>query len=203
MMLHKNICFAAGLAMSLWVANAQAATLTMDLPEQQAVNGLLLEGVHFSYAIGGAASTDATAPVYAVGDLLHVQDPVLEGSTDGTLLLDFDTSVTDVSFGVALQAETAQADAVWVQAWLGNTLQDQRWLSLVPEVLFAEARYVLQGLDINRLQFSFAMPASRFVLDNLTFTPVASTVPEPATHLLWLAGALVLGGLARRSHRQD
>ncbi|MDI1348195.1 PEP-CTERM sorting domain-containing protein [Aquabacterium sp.] len=46
------------------------------------------------------------------------------------------------------------------------------------------------------------MPASRFVFDNLSFTPAASPVPEPATHLLWLAGAVVLGGLAKRSQRQ-
>lgn len=201
-MFRKNVWLAAGLTMGLCLSGAQATTLTMDLPEPQAVDGLLLEGVHFNYTLNGAASTDASVPVYAVGDLLHVQDPVLEGSTDGTLLLDFDTPVNDVSFGVALQAETAQPDAVWVQAWLGNTVQDQRWLSLAPEVLFAEARYAWSGLAINRLQISFAMPASRFVFDNLSFTPAASPVPEPATHLLWLAGAVVLGGLAKRSQRQ-
>lgn len=203
MMLRKNVWLATGLAMGLWVGNAQAVTLTMDLPEPQVVDGLLLEGVHFNYVLNGAASTDATVPVYAVGDLLHVQDPVLEGGTDGTLALDFDTPVSDVSFGVALQAETQQPDSVWVQAWLGTTLQDQRWLTLTPEVLFAEARYGLSGLAIDRLQISFAMPASRFVFDNLSFTPAASPVPEPATHLLWLAGVVALGSLAGRSQRQD
>lgn len=202
MMMYRNVWLAAGLTMGLWVGNTQAATLTMDLPYTQAVDGLLLEGVHFNYAVGGTASTDATAPVYAVGDLLHVQDPVLEGSTDGTLVLIFDTTVTDVSFGVALQAETEQPEAVWVQSWLGTTLQDQRWLTLVPEVLFAEARYALPGLAISRLQVSFAMPASRFVFDNLSFTPAASPVPEPASHLLWLAGMVALGGLAKRTQRQ-
>ncbi len=202
MLLSKQMGLAMWLAMGLCLSGAQATTLTMDLPEPQAVDGLLLEGVHFNYTLNGAASTDATVPVYAVGDLLHVQDPVLEGSTDGTLVLDFDTPVNDVSFGVALQAETAQPDAVWVQAWLGNTVQDQRWLSLVPEVLFAEARYAWSGLAINRLQISFAMPASRFVFDNLSFTPAVSSVPEPATHLMWMAGLMVLGGLAKRSQRQ-
>lgn len=202
MLLSKQMGLAMWLAIGLCLSGAQATTLTMDLPEPQVVDGLLLENVHFTYTLSGAASTDAIAPVYAVGDLLYVQDPVLEGSTNGTLVLDFNTSATDVSFGVALQAETDQPDAVWVQAWLGSTLQDQRWLSLVPEVLFAEARYALPGLAIDRLQVSFAMPASRFVFDNLSFTSAASPVPEPATHLMWIAGLVVLSGLAKRSHRQ-
>jgi hypothetical protein len=197
----KKWWLVAGLSTGLWASSAQAITLTMDLPEPQAVDGLVLEGVHFNYAVGGAASTDANLPVYAVGDLLHIQDPVLEGSTDGSLVLNFDTTVTDVSFGVALQAEVVQPDAVWVQSWLGSTLQDQRWLTLVPEVLFAEARYALPGLTMNRVQISFAVPNSRFVFDNLSFTPAASPVPEPASHLLWFAGMVVLGGLAQRSQR--
>lgn len=202
-MFYKTTWLAAGLALGLWTDNTQAVTLTMDLPGPQAVNDLLLDGVHFGYILGGAASTDASAPAYAVGDLRYVQDPVLEGSTDGALVLDFDTPATDVSFGLALQAETEQPDAVWVQAWLDTTLQDQRWLTLLPEVLFAEARYALPGLDINRLQISFSVPNSRFVFDNLSFTPVASPVPEPATHLMWMTGLVVLFSMAKRSQHQS
>lgn len=202
-MFYKTMWIAAGLTICLWADSTQAVTLTMDLPEPQAVNGLLLDGVHFSYTLGGEASTDATAPVYAVGDLRFVQDPALEGSTDGVLALDFDTPATDVSFGVALQAETEQPDAVWVQAWLGTTLQDQRWLTLAPETLFAEARYAVSGLDINRLQISFSVPNSRFVFDNLSFTPVSSPAPEPATHLMWMAGLVVLVSMAKRLQHQS
>ena len=46
------------------------------------------------------------------------------------------------------------------------------------------------------------MPASRFVFDNLSFTPAVSSVPKTATHLFWLVGAVVQGGLAKRSQRQ-
>lgn len=200
MMFRTTALRGAMLALAWGLSAAHATTLTMDLTGAQAVHGLWVDGVRFSYLLpDGTPSADASVPTYAVGELLHVQDPVLDGSTDGLLMLDFDLAVTDVSFGLALQSEFVQTDAVWVQAWLGNSVQDQRWLSPRPEVLFAEARYELRGLSVDRLQLSFATPGSRFVFDNLSFTPVASSVPEPATAVLWLAGLMALKGLQRRA----
>lgn len=182
-------------------AGSSAVRLTMDLPDPQVVDGLWMEGVRFSYQQGGLPSLDAGVPTYVVGELLHVQDPVLEGSSDGVLMLSFDAPVTDVSFGIALQSESSLTDAVWVQAHLGGTLQDQRWLTLLPEVVFSEARYEFLGLNIDHLQVSFAMPGSRFVFDNLSYTPVASNVPEPTAHFLSVTGLLTLGALALRTRQ--
>jgi hypothetical protein len=44
------------------------------------------------------------------------------------------------------------------------------------------------------LQFSFTNPNSFWLLDDVSVTPV----PEPATPMLWSAGALLLAALARR-----
>lgn len=177
----------------LWLsAAAHAAHLTMAELPLQTLHGLSLSGVSFSYTVGGSASADADFGSFGVGDLVHVQDPSIEGSTLGSLRLDFVAPVVQLGFGIALQSEAALDDALSV------TLLDARGrvisvtaLDTQPLVVFSEARFDHDGAPVYAALLAFADPHSRFVLDNLDFLPAA--VPEPGSALLLAAGLALLG----------
>src|SRR4030042_1041498 len=76
--------------MSTGAANA-AFTLTFDELPTQSVDGLSYNGITFGFKVGGNPSTDATYNAIGPGTLTYLQDPTLEGTPAGILILDFAT----------------------------------------------------------------------------------------------------------------
>lgn len=191
----RRAAFALAACAALCALPARAALITMDELPLQPADGLHLGGVRFGYSVGGQPDADASFASYGVGDLAYVQDPSLEGATRGTLRLDFDAPVTQLSFGIALQSEQALDDAVLVSLLDAGGLRiAELAIDTDPLVVFSEARFDYAGAPVWSLTLDFADHDGRFVLDNLAFT---SAVPEPSGATL-LAAGLCLAGLAAR-----
>lgn len=55
--------------------------------------------------------------------------------------------------------------------------------------------------NVDRIQFDETTSLSNLMLDNLSFSPATTTVPEPTTFLLMALGALAVGGATRARKR--
>ena len=160
-----------------------------ELPFQP-VNGLSFGGVTFSFTIGGIGSTDANYNGSGPGIGTWVQDPTLEGNAAGVLTLDFAVPTSGMSFGIGRSIGSPLTPGVSVDlfnpslTYLGTFNQNT-----TVTTQFSEAQFST-GLTISRAVLSFPIPlsATRFALDNLTYT-----VPEPSGVGLALMGLTSLG----------
>ncbi|TAL13323.1 MAG: PEP-CTERM sorting domain-containing protein [Aquabacterium sp.] len=187
----RNATPALALAAALCALPAHAGLITMDELPLQPADGLHVGGVLFSYSVDGQPDADASFASYGVGDLAYIQDPSLEGATRGTLRIAFDTPVSRLAFGIALQSEQPQDDSVLVSLLDADGRPfAELALDTAPLVAFSETRFDYAGAPVFAVTLGFANRGSRFVLDNLEFT---SAVPEPASAVLLAAGLLLLG----------
>lgn len=204
----RGVCASLGVGLiclsTFGPARAELLTIHMDEVASQAVNGLQLQGVHFGFDVNGQASDDATINAFGVGSLVYVDDPSLEGTTQGRLSLQFDQNVDYLAFGIALQSEAALNQAVRVRLLdASRTLVAERWLDMAPLAVFSEAWFAYEGpIAIGMAEISFSAEAPRFVLDNLSYAAVpVSPVPEPAGWILSLAGLPLLMAALRPGRR--
>ena len=181
--------------MSTGAANA-AFTLTFDELPTQSVDGLSYNGITFGFKVGGNPSTDATYNAIGPGTLTYLQDPTLEGTTAGILILDFATPTDQLQFGVALNSYNAVTPGYAVRlydpsyaligVYSGNTS---------PLVLWSEGQFTYSGTQVSRAAIGFNKQAgSRFALDNLTINPI----PAPGAILLSSIGLGLVNWLRRR-----
>ena len=184
--------------MSTGAANA-AFTLTFDELPTQSVDGLSYNGITFGFKVGGNPSTDATYNAIGPGTLTYLQDPTLEGTTAGILILDFATPTDQLQFGVALNSYNAVTMGYAVRlydpsyaligVYSGNTS---------PLVLWSEGQFTYSGTPVIRAVIGFNdWIANQFAVDNLTFNPV-SAVPAPGAVLLGSIGLGLVNWLRRR-----
>ena len=173
--------------MSAGAANA-AVTLTFDELPTQPVDGLSYMGVTFGFKVDWIPSTDAVYNGIGPGNLTYLQDPTLEGTTAGVLILDFANPTDQLDFGIALNSYYAVPTAYVVKLYdstytpIGTFTGDTS-----PLVLWSEGQFTYSGTQVSRAAISFNnQAANRFAIDNLTFNSV-NPVPAP--------GAIVLGGL--------
>jgi len=168
----------------------ETTTITFNELSSQPVNGLTFKGVTFSFKIGGTNSTDARFGASGPGTLTYVSDPSLEGNTSGVLGFDFATPVAHLSFGVAVAAFTTLTPGVTVSLFDSSFTQLNKYLVTTrPMPSISEALVISDDAPVSHALLSFNNSAPRFVVDNLTFTPV----PEPSTIVLSLAGLTILG----------
>jgi hypothetical protein len=66
---------------------------------------------------------------------------------------------------------------------------DKSLLITTPLISFSEGRFTEDGLPVSHASIYFNNSVPRFVVDNLTFTPV----PEPSVTVLMLAGLSFFG----------
>ncbi|NET57931.1 MAG: PEP-CTERM sorting domain-containing protein [Symploca sp. SIO2E6] len=219
-----SMAMAGAAFVALGTAEISAATtnLTFDELPFQAVDDLSFQGVTFNFAIDGIDSTDANYNSFGPGSINFVNDPSLEGNTAGTLTLDFDMFISELQFGVALEANVNLTPGFTVELFdlafgsLGVTS-----VNTSPLVSFSEGLFSYTGAPVKRAVVNFnETSANRFTLDNLTFTspivqpappvpvsnpivqpapPVPVQVPEPASGLgFFLIGALVAGSVLKK-----
>jgi hypothetical protein len=160
-----------------------------DFPTQP-VHGLVHpSGVQFSFMIGRTPSLEANYASGGPGSIAFVQDPSIEGPSNGILSMTFPLATPIVRFGMARSITTSTTALVELfdaaNASLGVTS-----MTLTPITLFAEGQFNYSGPGVKRATVRFVAPDSRFALDNLVF----SVVPEPSScvfaccaGLYWLA----------------
>jgi hypothetical protein len=163
-----------------FAAPAQAATpvttLTFDELPFQPVDGLSFRGVTFGFQVGGVPSADAHYGAFGPGTTVVVQDPSLEGDSNGTLTLTFDKPTTVLEFGIARSCFCTLTPGVSVELFQPRAEALGRPRPTVTEttsplVFFSEAHFSYSGLAVKRAVITFpsAGVAPRFALDNLTF----------------------------------
>lgn len=157
------------------------------------INGLNILGVTFGFTINGVASTDAgiSSPP-GLGNTPLVTLPVLEGTTQGQLTLDFSTAIVFLQFGSHLSSQTNVTAGLGVQFYdSGMTpLGGMMSLDMTPSPDFAGGLFQYDGAAASHAMIQFNdQAAGRFAIDNLIFVPV----PEP--NLAWLAIPVLAGGL--------
>src|SRR4051812_16544775 len=161
-------------------AQSNATTITFNELPAQPVNGLTFKGVSFTFKIAGVNSTDARFNANGPGTLTYISDPSLEGSTAGILGLDFAVPVSHLSFGVAVASTTVLTPGVTVSLYDSDfALVGKIPVTTQPiaPYTFSEALFTEEQSSVSHVSLFFNNSGQRFVLDNLSFTPV----PEPST----------------------
>ena len=133
-------------------------------------NGLVRNGISYTFTIAGVASGDCGAFVNAGPAVSNSTDfPVLEGNSHGTLTLVFDHPTTVLNFGVAqfsvLSPQTATVElyrpghgALRQEIVLANTL----------DPVFVGGRFEYSGPAVLTATITFST-VSRFAIDNIEF----------------------------------
>jgi hypothetical protein len=183
------------------VAFAEPVTLMFELDEISKVSpvpvdGLAVSGASFSFEELGSPSMDAEYGVDGPGVLTYIAGKVLEGTTDGTLEIQFDPPSSYVEFGVALNTIGTVVDGFTVELF-DNASQSLGVFSVDTETLvgFSEGIFLsgVQAADIHRAVVDFDDSFSqiggnrRFLMDNLKFDH-----PEAAVPLTGAAGTILL-----------
>jgi hypothetical protein len=154
-------------------AGKPLSVLTMDEIPNQPIDGLRYGGVTFSFHVNGIPSTDAHYHAFGPLQLLYLDDPSIEGTASGTVVIEFDKPTTVIEFGVALNVWRHLRDAVIIKLYRPGVglLRETIDLDAHPEIFWAEALYQYFGPAVKTVEISFRTDLfnPRFALDNLTF----------------------------------
>ena len=199
MTIKKKLAAFCVLALLMSAGAAEATTtLTFDELSTKPVDGLSYNGVKFGFTVGDSPSTDALYNSIGPGDLIYLQGAVLEGTTSGTLTVDFASPTSLLQFGISLNSFDPETAAYKVQLFdtsltsIGIFTRDTSPLNLWTEDLFSYS-----GTLISRAVINFnELLADRFAIDNLTYN--TNSIPAPGAILLGSIGASLVGWLRRR-----
>ena len=163
------------------------------------VNGLTVNGVQFSYTVGGSPVDGAVIIDVGPGTTNHISPPniVSVGDNTGVLTVTLPSSANLFGYGFAILSRASVADATTISAFSGTTLLGSLSFSGAPHPDFTGGFAGIESTTaFNRLELTFnSSLAPAFALDNVMF---ANAVPEPSTILLAMLG---LGALATFSAR--
>jgi hypothetical protein len=151
-------------------------TETYDLSQPQPCEGLDLDGVAYSFTIGGSPNVvDCTAGT-SVGPLTtnDIEPPNIEGSAAGALHLKFDVPTTAFSFGVALNTSTSpQPNSVIVHLYRpgAGLLRQEVQLTATSDPNYVGGHFNYNGPAIRTatIQFANGQAFSRFAVDNVSY----------------------------------
>jgi len=164
------------------------------------VNGLTVNGVHFSYTVGGSPLSGAVVIDGGPGITNNIAPPniVSVGDNTGVLGLLLPAPVTLFGYGYAILNTTTVANATTINIFMGATNLGTLSYTGAPDSTFTGGFAGIQStIPFDRVELTFnSTAAPAFALDNVRFS--GSSVPEPSTMLLTVA-ALALG--LRRRHQ--
>src|SRR3989338_6160285 len=171
--------------LTVWGARASATTLTFGEVPFQSVNGLTVQGVTFTFTVGGSPSTDAFYNSGGPGVTTYISDPSLEGNSAGVLTLDFAAPTTVLQLGAALSNFGTFNPGFTVQLFDASLAPIGTFPITTNSITsFTEGQFSYNNTNapVKRARISFDPNGPRFVLDNLTYNqsgtgPVLSVSP--------------------------
>ena len=134
--------------------------------------GHTIPPLSFNFKVGSVPSIDAAFIIGGPGSTAYVQSPLIEGTSAGTLYVDFGADVNDASFGFAVSCAPIIANAVTVNAYDSNQTQVATVYAdgISTGFFYAENKVVITpGVLFRSLAIDFIDSCGRFVIDNLTY----------------------------------
>lgn len=172
------------------------------LADDTEVNGLTVNGVQFSYTVGGSPLDGAVIIDAGPGPTNHISPPniVSVGDNAGVLTLTLPSSANLFGYGFAILSHASVANATTISAFSGTTLLGSLSFSGEPDPDFAGGFAGIESTTaFDRLELTFnSSVAPAFALDNIMF---ANTVPEPSAIFLAMLGLGVLATFSARIRR--
>lgn len=164
------------------------------LADDTEVNGLTVNGVQFSYTVGGSPLDGAVIIDAGPGTTNHISPPNISsvGDNTGVLTVTLPSSANLFGYGFAILSRASVANATTISAFSGTMLLGSLSFSGAPDPDFAGGFAGIESTTaFNRFELtSNSSVAPAFALDNIT---LPNTVPEPSAILLAMLG---LGALA-------
>jgi hypothetical protein len=136
-------------------------------------DGLELDGVTYSFTIGGARSADCRAGSTAgPGITNNIQPPNIEGNATGVLGLTFKVPTSTFGFGVGQSTLISpQSQSVIVDLFSpgAGTIRDELFLTTTSDPNFVGGRFDYNGPAVTSVTIRFSGAFARFVLDGVTY----------------------------------
>jgi hypothetical protein len=167
------------------------------VPVGTEVNGLVVNGVIFSYSVGGVPLNDAVVIGDGPGITNNVSPPniVSTGNGTGILGIQLPAPVFLLGYGYAIFSTGTLPAATTISVFGGTTP-----LGSLPYTGMSDPFYtggfagIQSTIAFDRVQVTFnAGETQGFALDNLLFASVPEAVPEPSTVWLLIIGVALLG----------
>jgi hypothetical protein len=170
--------------------NFQTVPLGMD------VNGLVIDGVTFSYTVGGMPLNGAVVIGNSPGTTNHISPPnvVSTGNASGILGIQLPAPVFLLGYGYAIFSSGTLPNATTISVFSGATPLGSLPYTGVSDPFFTGGFAGIQStIAFDRVQLTFSSGETQgFALDNLQF-PGVPGVPEPSTVWLLIIGVVLLG----------
>jgi hypothetical protein len=161
------------------------------LPDGLDVNGLVVNGVMFTYTIGGVPTNHAVIIDGGPGTTNNITPPniVAVGDDTGTLVVVLPTTATIFGYGFAILNVGTVANATTISLFMGSTPVGSLSYPGVSDPVFTGGFAGIEStIPFNRAELVFnSAVAPSFAVDNVRYSPV----PEPAVTPLVLAALAV------------
>ena len=157
-------------AQSLADKNIFTETYDIDLV---ACEGLYLDGVMYTFTVGGAPSLDCIAGTFAgPGFTNNISAPNMEGTSAGILHMRFDVPTTEFGFGVAQNTfSSPQLQSVIIDLYRPGVglLREELFLDTTSDPGFVGGRFDYSGPAVRTVTIKYSGTFFRFAIDNVTY----------------------------------
>lgn len=137
------------------------------------VDGTIIDGVGYSFTIGGLPHSDAAVTNDGPGTITYIERPNIEGAAFGVLKLVFEQPTTIVKFGLALSTGGHHQEAAEVSLFRPGAghIRGTVLMSTSSDPHFTEGLFEYRGPAVKTVEITFnaELNAQRFAFDNLEF----------------------------------
>jgi hypothetical protein len=157
------------------------------------VNGLVIDGVTFSYSVGGVPLNGAVVIGDSPGFTNNISPPNIVSTGNATGILDIQLTAPAfvLGYGYAIFTNGTLPDATTISVFNGETsLGSLEYTGMSDPTLTGGFAGILSTSEFDRVQVRFNVgETAGFALGNLQF----ASVPEPSTGWLLIIGGALLG----------